>query len=188
MDTKCYDTFWGDWRFLIVDYFLVMKKLHDAWVCRVFYSQSICCKYNCILMLWLYSSIMWRLYWRSWAMYNHKWMPGNIAVQDIWWLLPPVVSPQNENHVTCVHHVVVQGLAAMVKILISAFSTRVSWHTAVLNKWQPSKLVDMERWGVRECVCAVELLMWTGSIIETQCGFHHEMNRHESLPPNAVCW
>lgn len=124
MDTKCYDTFWGNWKFLVVDCFLFMKKLHDAWVCRIFYSQSICVYWYCD-----YSSVLWRLYRRSWAMRNYKQMPGNIVVQDIWWLLPLIVSHQNENHVTCLHHMAIQGLADIVKhfqILVSPFSTGVS--------------------------------------------------------------
>ena len=44
----------------------------------------------------------------------------------------------------------------------------------------------MERWGVRERVCAVELFIRTGSITETQCGFHHERNQQEAPSPNAI--
>ena len=50
-DTKCYDTFWGNWKFLVVDCFLFMRKLHDAWVCRIFYSQSICVYWYCDCIL-----------------------------------------------------------------------------------------------------------------------------------------
>jgi hypothetical protein len=35
----------------------------------------------------------------------------------------------------------------------------------------------MERWGVRGIVCVVELVILTGSIIEIQLRFHHEMKR-----------
>ena len=51
----------------------------------------------------------------------------------------------------------------------------------------PSKLVDLERWGVTEPVCAVELFIRTGSVIEIQQGFRHEMNRHESPSSNEIC-
>jgi len=44
----------------------------------------------------------------------------------------------------------------------------------------------MERWGDAECVCAVELYILMGSVIKTQRGFRHEMNRHEAPPPNAI--
>jgi len=40
----------------------------------------------------------------------------------------------------------------------------------------------MERWGVREHVCAVELFIRTGSITETQRVF-----RREWKSPNAIC-
>ena len=44
----------------------------------------------------------------------------------------------------------------------------------------------MERWGVRERVCAVELFIRTGSIIETQRGFRRERNQQEAPSPNAI--
>jgi len=44
----------------------------------------------------------------------------------------------------------------------------------------------MERWGVREHVCAVEMFILTGSITETQHGFHCEQNQEESPSPNAI--
>jgi len=44
----------------------------------------------------------------------------------------------------------------------------------------------VERWGVRERVCAVELFIRTGSITETQCGFRHERNQQEAPSPNAI--
>jgi len=44
----------------------------------------------------------------------------------------------------------------------------------------------MERWGVKERVCAVELFIRTGSITETQRGFHCERNQEEAPPPNAI--
>ena len=47
----------------------------------------------------------------------------------------------------------------------------------------PSDLVNMERWGVRERVCAAELFIRTGSITETQRGFHHEQNQQEAPSP-----
>jgi hypothetical protein len=132
MCTECYGTFWGDWRLLTI-FFLwrncMMRGCVEYSIVRACVTQ-----HNCILILWLYSSIVWRLYWRSWAMYDHKQMPGNIAVQDIWWLLPPTVSHDNENHVTCLHHMAIQGPAEIVKhfqILVSSFCTRVSWHTRV---------------------------------------------------------
>ena len=46
----------------------------------------------------------------------------------------------------------------------------------------------MERWGLRECVCAVELFIWTGSITETQPGFRRERNQQEAPSPNAIWW
>ena len=44
----------------------------------------------------------------------------------------------------------------------------------------------MERWGVRERVCAVELFIWTRSITETQRGFRRERNQQEAPSPNAI--
>ena len=44
----------------------------------------------------------------------------------------------------------------------------------------------MERWGVRECVCAVELFIQKGSITETQRGFRRERNQQEAPSPNAI--
>jgi len=44
----------------------------------------------------------------------------------------------------------------------------------------------MEHWSLRERVCGVELFIRTGSVIEQQCGFLHEMRRHVALSPNAV--
>ena len=44
----------------------------------------------------------------------------------------------------------------------------------------------MERWGVRERVCAVELFIQTGSITETQCGFCREWNQQEAPSSNAI--
>ena len=44
----------------------------------------------------------------------------------------------------------------------------------------------MERWGIRERVCAVELFIQTGSITETQRGFHCEWNQQEAPSPNAI--
>ena len=43
----------------------------------------------------------------------------------------------------------------------------------------------MERWGVRERVCAVELFIRTRSITETQRGFRRERNQQEAPSPNA---
>jgi hypothetical protein len=54
-----------------------------------------------------------------------------------------------------------------------------------LKQW-PSKLVDMEQWGVRESVHAVELFIQTGSVTETQRGFRRELNQLEAPSPNAV--
>ena len=45
------------------------------------------------------------------------------------------------------------------------------------HKQGPSDLVNMERWGVRERVCVLELFIRTGSITETQRGFRHERNQ-----------
>jgi hypothetical protein len=45
----------------------------------------------------------------------------------------------------------------------------------------------MELWGVREIVCVVELFTLEGLVIETQRGFHHEMNRHEAPSSKAIC-
>jgi len=44
----------------------------------------------------------------------------------------------------------------------------------------------MERWGVRERVCAVELFIRTGSITENQRGFLREWNHQEAPSPNAI--
>jgi hypothetical protein len=44
----------------------------------------------------------------------------------------------------------------------------------------------MERWGVRECVCAVELFVRTGSITETRREFRRERNQQEAPSPNAI--
>jgi len=44
----------------------------------------------------------------------------------------------------------------------------------------------MERWGVRERVCPVELFIWTGSITETQRGFHRERHQQEAPSLNAI--
>jgi len=44
----------------------------------------------------------------------------------------------------------------------------------------------MERWGVRERVCPVELFIRAGSITETQCGFRRERNQQEAPSPNAI--
>jgi len=44
----------------------------------------------------------------------------------------------------------------------------------------------MERWGVRERVCAVELFIQTRSITETQRGFRRERNQQEAPSPNAI--
>jgi hypothetical protein len=54
-----------------------------------------------------------------------------------------------------------------------------------LKQWPP-ELVDMEQWGVRESVHAVELFIRVGSVTETQHGFHREMNKLEAPSPNAV--
>ena len=44
----------------------------------------------------------------------------------------------------------------------------------------------MERWGVRERVCAVELFIRTRSITETRRGFCREWNQQEAPSPNAI--
>ena len=44
----------------------------------------------------------------------------------------------------------------------------------------------MERWGVRERVCAVELFIRTRLITETQRGFHRERNQQKAPSPNAI--
>jgi len=44
----------------------------------------------------------------------------------------------------------------------------------------------MERWGVRERVCPVELFIRTGSITETQRGFRRERNQQDAPSPNAI--
>ncbi|GFG36036.1 hypothetical protein Cfor_03722 [Coptotermes formosanus] len=44
----------------------------------------------------------------------------------------------------------------------------------------------MDRWGVTEGVCAVELFIRTGSITETQRGFRRELNQQEAPSPNAI--
>ena len=38
----------------------------------------------------------------------------------------------------------------------------------------------MERWGVRERVCALELFIRTGSITETQRGFNNNNNNNNN--------
>jgi hypothetical protein len=53
------------------------------------------------------------------------------------------------------------------------------------RQW-PSDLVNMECCSVRECVCAVELFIRTGSIIETQQGFSREWNQQETPSTNAI--
>jgi hypothetical protein len=45
----------------------------------------------------------------------------------------------------------------------------------------------MDCWGFRECVCAVEMFIGTGSIIKIQHRFYCEMNRQEAPAPNAFC-
>ena len=44
----------------------------------------------------------------------------------------------------------------------------------------------MERWGVRERVCAVGLFIRTGSITENQRRFRREWNQREAPSPNAI--
>ena len=44
----------------------------------------------------------------------------------------------------------------------------------------------MERWGVSERVCVVELFIRTRSITETQREFRRERNQQEAPSPNAV--
>ena len=44
----------------------------------------------------------------------------------------------------------------------------------------------MERWGLREQVCPVQLFIWTGSITETHLGFCRERNQQEAPSPNAI--
>ena len=44
----------------------------------------------------------------------------------------------------------------------------------------------MERWGVREGVCVVELFIRTGSVTETQRGFRCERNQQEAPSPNVT--
>ena len=48
------------------------------------------------------------------------------------------------------------------------------------------RLINMERWGVRERVCAVELFIRTGSITETPRGFRREWNQQEAPSPNTI--
>ena len=45
----------------------------------------------------------------------------------------------------------------------------------------------MERWGVRERVCAVELFIQTRSVTETQRRFRRKRNQQEAPSPNAIC-
>jgi hypothetical protein len=54
------------------------------------------------------------------------------------------------------------------------------------HKQRPSDLVNMERWGLRESVCAVELFIRTGSITETQRGFRLQHNQQEVPSPSAI--
>ena len=54
------------------------------------------------------------------------------------------------------------------------------------NKQSPSDLVNMEPWGVRERVCAVELFIRTGSVTETERGFCRERNQQKAPSPNAI--
>jgi len=44
----------------------------------------------------------------------------------------------------------------------------------------------MERWGVRERVCPVELFIRTGSITETQRGFRRERNQQKAPSRNGI--
>jgi len=44
----------------------------------------------------------------------------------------------------------------------------------------------MERWGLRERVCAVELFIRTGSITETRRGFRRERNQQEAPSQNSI--
>ena len=44
----------------------------------------------------------------------------------------------------------------------------------------------MDRWGVRQCLCAVELFNRTRSITEIQRRFHREQNQQEAPSPNAI--
>ena len=45
----------------------------------------------------------------------------------------------------------------------------------------------MECWGVREYMRAVEPFIQTGSIIDTQRRFCHDVNQQEAPAPNAYC-
>ncbi|GFG34095.1 hypothetical protein Cfor_05552 [Coptotermes formosanus] len=45
----------------------------------------------------------------------------------------------------------------------------------------------MECWGVRKCVCAVELFIEMGSITETWHRFCCELNQQEAPSPNSIC-
>jgi hypothetical protein len=73
------------------------------------------------------------------------------------------------------------------KTLVMHFSTRVSLSTGVWTKVWPSNLVNMECWGVRKCVCAVELFIEMGSITETWHRFCCELNQQEAPSPNSIC-
>ena len=46
----------------------------------------------------------------------------------------------------------------------------------------------MERWGVRERVCAVELFIWTGSVTEIRRGFHRERIQRNLTASDFFLW
>jgi hypothetical protein len=72
------------------------------------------------------------------------------------------------------------------KLLFMHFFVRVLWRTGVLTK---AVTFEISRHGAlgsyRTCV-AVELFVRTGSVMELQRGFRHEMRRHAAPSSNAV--
>jgi len=58
------------------------------------------------------------------------------------------------------------------KILVTRFSATVSWCTDFLTT--PAAF-EISLFGALGSVYAVELFIRTGSVVETPCGFRHEM-------------
>ena len=80
----------------------------------------------------------------------------------------------------------IKGRAVLVKhfkILVTRFSARVSWRTGVLTT--PGTF-EIGLLGALGSVHAVETFIRMGSVLETQCRFRHEMNRHEAPTPNEI--
>jgi hypothetical protein len=89
---------------------------------------------------------------------------------------------QSQNNMQCVAEIVKHFKILYVSSL---------WYYCIqvfeLKQW-PSKLVNMEQWGVRESVHAVELFVQVGSVTDTQRRFRHELNQLEAPSPSAARW